>query len=452
MKTKSIFVCSECGYETGKWLGKCPGCDSWNTFLEEVVAPKPAGKSKEVQILSDNQPSVIGEIDAKDEIRTKTGISELDLVMGGGVVPASLTLVGGEPGIGKSTLLLQICQSLCQKGNVLYVSGEESPRQLKLRADRLGVSSDNLYILGETNIDSAILQAEKLCPAAVIIDSVQTMYTADIQSAAGSVSQVREITMRLMRFAKGGDTAVFLVGHVTKDGSIAGPRVLEHMVDCVLYFEGERQQCYRILRAVKNRFGSTNEIGVFEMGDKGLCEVTNPSATLLSERPDASPGSAVACAVEGSRPILAEIQALAGATAFGIPRRMTTGYDMNRLNMLVAVLEKRVGFKLAAQDIYINIIGGLKILEPAIDLSVAAAIVSAYKGIEIPKNMVFIGEVGLTGEVRSVSNIQKRVSESVKMGFDEIILPRENAKSISNCNAKIHTVKTVREALSYLVE
>lgn len=451
MKTKSIFVCSECGYETGKWLGKCPGCDSWNTFLEEVVAQKPAGKSKEVQILSDNQPSIIGEIDAKDEIRTKTGISELDLVMGGGVVPASLTLVGGEPGIGKSTLLLQICQSLCEKGNVLYVSGEESPRQLKLRADRLGVSSDNLYILGETNIDSAILQAEKLCPAAVIIDSVQTMYTADIQSAAGSVSQVREITMRLMRFAKGGDTAVFLVGHVTKDGSIAGSRVLEHMVDCVLYFEGERQQCYRILRAVKNRFGSTNEIGVFEMGDKGLCEVTNPSATLLSERPDASPGSAVACAVEGSRPILAEIQALASATAFGIPRRMTTGYDMNRLNMLVAVLEKRVGFKLAAQDIYINIIGGLKILEPAIDLSVVAAIVSGYKNIEIPKNMVFIGEVGLTGEVRSVSNIQKRVSESIKMGFDEIILPRENSKSIGKCDAKIHAVKTVREALSYLV-
>ena len=452
MKTKTKFVCSECGHEESKWLGKCPECNNWNTFLEEIIAPATV-KVKSADIFSDNPPSLIGDIAAEDEVRINTGVGELDLVMGGGVVPSSLTLVGGEPGIGKSTLLLQICSSLCRKGNVLYISGEESPRQLKLRADRLGVLNDNLYILGETNIDSAILQAEKLSPAAVIIDSVQTMFTPDIQSAAGSVSQVREITMRLMRFAKGGNTAVFLVGHVTKDGSIAGPRVLEHMVDCVLYFEGERQQCYRILRAVKNRFGSTNEIGVFEMTDKGLCEVSNPSETLLSERPQSTPGSAVACAVEGSRPILAEIQALVSPTAFGIPRRMTTGFDLNRLNMLIAVLEKRVGFRLSAQDVYINIIGGLKILEPAIDLSVIAAITSSYKNIEIPKNMVFIGEVGLTGEVRSVSNIGKRVSESIKMGFDELIIPKENARTLGNVTgAKIHTVKSLREALSYLVE
>ena len=454
MKSKTKFICSECGHEESKWMGKCPECDNWNTFLEEIISPA-AKKTSNVlsSYTSNNMPSLIGDISADDDERINTGVGELDLVMGGGVVPSSLTLVGGEPGIGKSTLLLQICSALCRKGNVLYVSGEESPRQLKLRADRLGVLNDNLYILGETNIDSAILQAEKLSPVAVIIDSVQTMFTPEIQSAAGSVSQVREITMRLMHFAKNGAAAVFLVGHVTKDGSIAGPRVLEHMVDCVLYFEGERQQCYRILRAVKNRFGSTNEIGVFEMTDKGLCEVTNPSETLLSERPQNTPGSAVACAVEGSRPILAEIQALVATTAFGIPRRMTTGFDLNRLNMLVAVLEKRVGFRLSSQDVYINIIGGLKILEPAIDLSVIAAIVSSHKNMEIPKNMVFIGEVGLTGEVRSVSNIGKRVSESIKMGFDEIIIPKENARTLGTfSNAKIHAVKSVREALSYLVE
>jgi len=455
MKSKSVFICSECGYETSKWLGKCPGCDNWNTFSEEVRSPIVTKTSKVVNSYTFyNTPSLINDISAKTEERIKTGISELDTVMGGGIVPASLTLVGGEPGIGKSTLLLQICNALCKKGNVIYISGEESPRQLKLRADRLGVKSDNLYILGETNIDGAILQAEKLNPAALIIDSVQTMYTNDIQSASGSVSQVREITMRLMRFAKGGETSVFLVGHVTKDGAIAGPRVLEHMVDCVLYFEGERQQCYRILRAVKNRFGSTNEIGVFEMGDKGLMEVENPSAMLLAERPSGAPGSAVACAMEGSRPILAEMQALVATTVFGIPRRMTTGFDMGRLNMLVAVLEKRCGFRLSGQDVYINIIGGLRIDEPAVDLSVIAAIVSSHKSIEIPKQMVFIGEVGLTGEVRSVSNIQKRVSESVKMGFTEIIMPKENAKLFkeNNFGAKIYAVKNIREALSYLVE
>lgn len=452
MKSKSIFVCNECGYETGKWLGKCPSCNNWNTFSEEI-APQKADAKNSFQAPA-AELSRLSEIEVTDDMRIKTEINELDTVMGGGVVPASLTLVGGEPGIGKSTLLLQICTSLCKLGNVLYVSGEESLRQLKLRAERLGVNNDNLYLLSETNIDNAIIKAERISPVAVIIDSVQTMYTNDIQSASGTVSQVREITMRLMRFAKSGTTAVFLVGHVTKDGSIAGPRVLEHMVDCVLYFEGERRQSYRILRAVKNRFGSTNEIGVFEMKDKGLCEVLNPSEMLLSERPEDAPGSAVVCSIEGSRPILAEIQALVAPTGFGIPRRMTSGYDISRLNLLIAVLEKRVALKLCDQDVYVNVIGGIKVDEPAADLSLMAAIVSSLKSMVIPKDMVFLGEVGLTGELRSISNAQKRVTESQKMGFKEIILPKENARGIDtkSLDVIIHPVKNIREALTYLIK
>lgn len=451
MKAKSIFICQECGYETGKWLGKCPACNNWNTFVEEIGTPQ-KDKGGSAPTLGGDAPSNLSDIPVTDDIRVKTGIGELDNVMGGGIVPSSLTLVGGEPGIGKSTLLLQICQTLCGIGNVLYVSGEESAKQLKLRANRLGVSNDNLYILSETNIDSAIMHAEKLNPVALIIDSVQTMYTADVQSAAGSVSQVREITMRLMRFAKSGTTSVFLVGHVTKDGSIAGPRVLEHMVDCVLYFEGERQQSYRILRAVKNRFGSTNEIGVFEMCDKGLLEVLNPSAMLLSERPEGAPGSVVFCAVEGSRPILAEIQALVAPTNFGIPRRMTSGFDLSRLNLLTAVLEKRVGLKLSASDVYVNIIGGLKIDEPAADIAVMAAITSSLRNAAAPGGTVFLGEIGLTGELRSISDVPKRVSECTKMGFKEIVIPSANAKSAKEIkDVKIHPVKTIREALAFLI-
>lgn len=452
MKNKTIFVCSECGYESGKWLGKCTSCGSWNSFSEEVVPQKKA--APQAGIGTSAEPLLLSEIASTDDIRIKTGIRELDTVMGGGVVPASLTLVGGEPGIGKSTLLLQICSSLCKTGNVLYVSGEESLRQLKMHAGRLGAEGDNLYLLSETNIDNVISKAEKLAPAALIIDSVQTMYTNELQSASGTVSQVREVTMRLMRFAKAGSTSVFLVGHVTKDGSIAGPMVLEHMVDCVLYFEGERRQSYRILRAVKNRFGSTNEIGVFEMRDSGLCEVQNPSEMLLSERPENTPGSAVVCTVEGSRPILAEIQALVAPTGFGIPRRMTSGYDLSRLNLLIAVLEKRVGQRLANQDVYVNVIGGLKVDEPAADLSVIAAIVSSFKSVNVPKETVFLGEVGLTGEVRSISNAQKRVSESAKMGFTEIVLPKENARGIKTKppGAKIYPVISVREALTYLIK
>ncbi len=452
MKSKSIFICNECGYETGKWLGKCPSCNNWNTFSEEI-APQKSDTKKSFQAPT-AELTRLSEIEVTDDMRIKTEINELDTVMGGGVVPASMTLVGGEPGIGKSTLLLQICTSLCKLGNVLYVSGEESLRQLKLRAERLGVNNDNLYLLSETNIDNAIMKAEHISPVAVIIDSVQTMYTNEIQSASGTVSQVREVTMRLMRFAKSGSTAVFLVGHVTKDGSIAGPRVLEHMVDCVLYFEGERRQSYRILRAVKNRYGSTNEIGVFEMKDKGLCEVLNPSEMLLSERPEDAPGSAVVCSIEGSRPILAEIQALVAPSGFGIPRRMTSGYDISRLNLLIAVLEKRVALRLSDQDVYVNVIGGIKVDEPAADLSLMAAIVSSHKSMVIPKDMVFLGEVGLTGELRSISNAQKRVTESQKMGFKEIILPKENAKGIDSksLDVIIHPVKNIREALTYLIK
>ena len=410
MKTKTVYVCSECGYETGRWLGKCPSCNNWNTFAEEAVQPAAPQKKSAAAVLSGGEPSLLSDISVTDDIRIKTGVSELDNVMGGGIVPASLTLVGGEPGIGKSTLLLQICNALCSYGSVLYISGEESAKQLKLRADRLGVKSDNLYILSETNIDAALLHAAKLSP-------------------------------------------VFLVGHVTKDGAIAGPRVLEHMVDCVLYFEGERRQSYRILRAVKNRFGSTNEIGVFEMCDKGLREVKNPSAMLLSERPDGASGSAVFCTMEGTRPILAEIQALVAPTSFGIPRRMTSGFDLGRLNLLIAVLEKRVGLHLSNSDVYVNIVGGLKIDEPAADIAVMAAIASSLRNMVIPDETVFMGEAGLTGELRSISNIPKRIAECRKMGFTEIVLPKENARAAKEeRDIKVHPVRTVREALAYLIK
>lgn len=446
-KTKTLFVCQECGYTSQKWMGKCPECGEWNTMTEETevyVQKSVAGKVV---------PSRIKDISYAEEGRIKTEVGELDLVLGGGVLPGSLVLVGGEPGIGKSTLLLQICNALSKSGTVLYVSGEESEKQIKLRADRLNITAENLYILSETNIEAILECAGNLKPAVIIIDSVQTVYSQDISSAAGSVSQVREITMRLMRMAKETSTAVFVVGHVTKDGAIAGPRVLEHMVDCVLYFEGERNSSYRILRAVKNRFGSTNEIGMFEMQDKGLAEVKNPSAALLSERPENASGSAVHCAIEGTRPIMAEVQALVSPTGFGIPRRMASGTDIGRVNLLIAVLEKRVGFNMQNQDAYINVIGGIKIDETAADLSVAAAIVSSLKNIEIPHSMVLLGEIGLTGEIRSIPQIQKRVSEAVKLGFDKIVLPFENAKAVDqkDSNIKILPAKTLKEAIDYFI-
>lgn len=449
MKIKTNFVCQECGYTTQKWMGKCPECGNWNTFIEETIAPP---KSEPLFSVA-STPISIRKIDPMQEgTRLGTGIGELDLVLGGGLVTGSLVLVGGEPGIGKSTLLMQICAALSKHGNILYISGEESERQLKLRADRLSIGTDALYILTETNIDAALAHVKTLSPAVLIVDSVQTMFSASVTSASGSVSQVREVTMRLMRFAKETGTAVFLVGHVTKDGAIAGPRVLEHMVDCVLYFEGDRHQSYRILRAVKNRFGSTNEIGVFDMGEKGLTEVQNPSAMLLSERPEDAPGSAVLCSLEGSRPLLAEVQALVAPTGFGIPRRMASGFDLQRMNLLIAVLEKRVGINLQNQDVYVNVIGGLRIDETAADLSVAAAIVSSAKAIAIPPKTVFLGEIGLTGELRSIQHAEKRVSESIRMGFCDIVLPTENAKSLrlTEKNVRFHAASTVREALAHL--
>ncbi len=450
MKVKTNFVCQECGYTSQKWLGKCPGCENWNTFLEETISESVKG---EPIFTSATSPVPIHAISPDAEgTRLMTGIGELDLVLGGGLVTGSLVLVGGEPGIGKSTLLLQICSSLSSYGNILYISGEESERQLKLRADRLSIHPDSLYILSETNLDAAFLHIKSLTPKVLIVDSVQTMFTPSIQSASGSVSQVREVTLRLMRFAKETGTAVFLVGHVTKDGAIAGPRVLEHMVDCVLYFEGDRHQSYRILRAVKNRFGSTNEIGVFDMSDRGLTEVENPSAMLLSERPEDAPGSAVLCSLEGSRPLLCEVQALVSPSGFGIPRRMASGIDLGRLNLLIAVLEKRVGLNLQNQDVYVNVIGGLRIDETAADLSVAAAIVSSTKGRTIPKDTVFLGEIGLTGELRSINFAEKRVAESIRMGFRTIVLPTENAKGIRVPEKDVCIIRasSVREALSYL--
>ena len=450
MKVKTNFVCQECGYTSQKWLGKCPGCENWNTFIEETISETVKG---EPLFSSASSPVAIDAISPDAEgTRLMTGIGELDLVLGGGLVTGSLVLVGGEPGIGKSTLLLQICASLSSYGNILYISGEESERQLKLRADRLSIHPESLYILSETNLDAAFTHIKTLSPKVLIVDSVQTMFTPSIQSASGSVSQVREVTLRLMRFAKETGTAVFLVGHVTKDGAIAGPRVLEHMVDCVLYFEGDRHQSYRILRAVKNRFGSTNEIGVFDMSDRGLLEVENPSAMLLSERPEDAPGSAVLCSLEGSRPLLCEVQALVSPSGFGIPRRMASGIDLGRLNLLIAVLEKRVGLNLQNQDVYVNVIGGLRIDETAADLSVAASIVSSAKGRTIPKDMVFLGEIGLTGELRSINIAEKRVYESIRMGFRTIVLPKENAKSIRipDENVRIISASSVRDALSNL--
>ena len=449
MKIKTNFVCQECGYSTQKWMGKCPECGNWNTFIEETIAPV----KSEPLFSTAASPVSLRKIDPKKEgTRLSTGIGELDLVLGGGLVTGSLVLVGGEPGIGKSTLLLQICATLANHGNILYISGEETERQLKLRADRLSIDTDSVFILTETNVDAALAHVKSLNPSVLIVDSVQTMFTQSVTSACGSVSQVREVTLRLMRFAKETGTAVFLVGHVTKDGAIAGPRILEHMVDCVLYFEGDRHQSYRILRAVKNRFGSTNEIGVFDMGEKGLTEVRNPSAMLLSERPEDAPGSAVLCSLEGSRPLLAEVQALVTPTGFGIPRRMASGFDLQRMNLLIAVLEKRVGINLQNQDAYVNIIGGLRIDETAADLSVAAAIVSSAKGITIPPETVFLGEIGLTGELRSIMHAEKRVAESIRMGFKDIVLPTENAKAIKllEKNVRLHAAGTVREALSHI--
>ena len=443
---KTFFFCQNCGYESVKWMGQCPGCQQWNTFVEESVTEASSGKKQQ---RSRKQPVSLAEIQTEKEERTATGIGELDRVLGGGIVGGSLVLVGGDPGIGKSTLLLQVCRLLSLAGKkVLYISGEESLRQIKLRAQRLGSFNDNLLLLCETNLTDIREEAQKQKPEIMVIDSIQTMYNEDVSSAPGSVSQVRESTGMLLQIAKGMGISVFIVGHVTKDGSVAGPRVLEHMVDTVLYFEGDRHVSYRILRSVKNRFGSTNEIGVFEMRGDGLAEVRNPSEFMLSGKPQGASGSIVACSMEGTRPILIEVQALVCRSNFGIPRRTAAGTDFNRVNLLMAVLEKRGRMNLSECDAYVNIAGGIKMTEPAIDLAILLAIASSYRDIVIPDRVVAFGEVGLSGEVRAVSMAQQRVREAKKLGFETVILPRVCENTVGKAEGvELVFVSTIAEAV-----
>ena len=443
---KTVFFCQNCGYESAKWMGQCPGCQQWNAFVEESVTEMSSGKKQQ---RSGKQPVSLADIQTEKEERTATGIGELDRVLGGGIVDGSLVLVGGDPGIGKSTLLLQVCRLLSLAGEkVLYISGEESLRQIKLRAQRLGSFNDNLLLLCETNLTDIREAAQKQKPRIMVIDSIQTMYNEEVSSAPGSVSQVRESTGMLLQIAKGMGISVFIVGHVTKDGSVAGPRVLEHMVDTVLYFEGDRHASYRILRSVKNRFGSTNEIGVFEMRGDGLAEVKNPSEFMLSGKPEGASGSIVACSMEGTRPILIEVQALVCRSNFGIPRRTAAGTDFNRVNLLMAVLEKRGKMNLSECDAYVNIAGGIKMTEPAIDLAILLAIASSYRDIVIPDRVVAFGEVGLSGEVRAVSMAQQRVREAKKLGFETVILPRVCENTVGKAEGiELVYVSTIAEAV-----
>ncbi len=432
-KSKTAYVCQNCGYESAKWYGKCPECGQWNTMEEQLKSPAPMGgkAAQAAPVVTDLEVSTIDAISSAEENRFHTDLSELDRVLGGGIVKGSVIMLSGEPGIGKSTLLLQICKFLCQGLRVLYISGEESARQIKLRAMRLGVESPNLFLATTTDIDHVVAAIDKVHPDIAIIDSIQTMSLSDLQSSPGSVTQVRECTQRLIYTAKSADIPIFIVGHVNKDGAIAGPKVLEHMVDCVLYFEGERHLAYRILRAVKNRYGSTNEIGVFEMTDRGLTEVANPSMMMLSGRPVNVSGTCVTCLMEGSRPILAEVQALVTKTAFGNPRRTATGFDFNRMALLLAVLEKRCGYFFGSLDAYINVVGGLRLDEPASDLSVALALVSNLTDRLIPDDLIAIGEIGLAGEVRAVNHIQNRVSEAYRLGFVRCMVPRHNLSQLN---------------------
>lgn len=455
MKAKTVFVCKECGNEAPKWLGKCPGCGQWNTYIEEKIEKTSAGAGYSVPTVSaptkkSIMPKSISEVSTESEARVSSGSGELDRVLGGGVVGGSLILCGGEPGIGKSTLLLQVCRYMSEKERVLYISGEESERQIKIRADRLNAAGDNIFLANVTDledINSAIAAAK---PKAVVIDSIQTIYSSNLPSSPGSVAQVRECTMSFMRTAKENGITFFIVGHVTKEGSIAGPRVLEHMVDCVLYFEGERHQSYRIVRAVKNRFGSTNEIGVFEMCDKGLIDVVNPSHMLLSGRPVNSPGSAVVCSIEGTRPILAEIQALVSKTVYPNPKRMAAGIDYNRASIIITVLDKRTGLNLAMMDSYINVTGGIRLDEPATDLAVAAAVASSAMNVALPEDMAFFGEVGLTGELRTVTQAARRLAEIEKMGFKRCMLPFDSLGSIEKTSIELVAVKNLTDVMAYI--
>lgn len=451
-KEKSVFYCKECGYESAKWMGQCPGCRQWNTMSEERITVS----SKNSAAKADRKEAVLSkmsEISTAKEERVATGMKELDRVMGGGIVPGSLTLVGGDPGIGKSTILLQTCRFLgCEGHSVLYISGEESLKQIKLRAERIGTFTDDVQLLCETNLDIIEEVIQKVKPEIVIIDSIQTMYSEAVGSAPGSVSQVREATAVLMQIAKGLEISVFIVGHVTKEGTVAGPRVLEHMVDTVLYFEGDRHASYRILRGVKNRFGSTNEIGVFEMREQGLVEVENPSEFMLSGRPEGENGCIVTCSVEGTRPILIEIQALVCRTNFGIPRRQAIGMDLNRLNLLMAVLEKRLGMSMGDCDAYVNIAGGMRITEPAIDLGIVLALVSSFRNRAIGEDVMAFGEVGLSGEVRAVSQMQTRVSEAKKLGFKTCVVPASCKDSLQKVEGmKLIYVASVTDAIDSIL-
>lgn len=450
--TKTLFFCTNCGYESGKWMGQCPVCHEWNTFTEAKVDKK-AGKNISREI-SEQKPTFFSEIRAEDASRVSTHMDEMNRVLGGGIVPGSLVLVGGDPGIGKSTLLLQMCRNLCQDSiRMLYISGEESLQQIKLRADRMGTFNDHIALLCETNLEviDGVIRREK--PDLVIIDSIQTMYSDKVDSGPGSVSQVRETTGILMQIAKGLNITIFVVGHVTKEGVVAGPRVLEHMVDTVLYLEGDRHSAYRILRSVKNRFGSTDEIGVFEMENNGLKEVPNPSEFMLDGRPLDSSGSVVTCSIEGTRPILVEIQALVTRSNFGMPRRTAAGCDYNRVNLLMAVLEKRLGLRLSEYDAYVNIAGGFRMNEPAIDLGIVLAIVSSVRDQAIDDSLICFGEVGLSGEVRSVPLAEQRVNEARKLGFKTCILPQSVQKNLKNTEGiRLIGVRNVREAVEALAE
>lgn len=451
-KRKTKFSCQDCGYESAKWMGKCPGCGAWNTLVEEVEAPTSGSRStfgfgRNQSIKS--KPQQITKIASEKEPRVTTKMGEFNRVLGGGIVPGSLVLIGGDPGIGKSTLMLQISAMLANMDlPVLYISGEESIKQTKLRADRLGVTSDQLYVLAETNLYDITQQIEEVKPSFVVIDSIQTMYKEEVTSAPGSVTQVRECTGELMKIAKNNGIPIFIVGHVTKEGAIAGPRILEHMVDAVLYFEGERHHTFRILRSVKNRFGSTNEMGIFEMKEEGLREVLNPSEIFLEERAHGAAGSTIVASMEGTRPVLVEIQALISPSSFGNPRRMATGVDHNRVPLLMAVLEKRVGLMLQNQDAYIKVTGGVKLDEPAIDLAIAVSIASSFRDQATLPDDIFIGEVGLTGEIRRVSRIEQRVQEAAKLGFKRVICPQKNLDGwTAPKGIKVIGVNTVKEAL-----
>ena len=448
-KGKQVFFCQECGFESTKWMGQCPGCKAWNSFCEEKVTVGAKSQSGRRAVVA---PTSILEVETTDETRFTTGIGELNRVLGGGIVSGSLVLVGGDPGIGKSTILLQMCRNMSEMGKkILYVSGEESLSQIKMRAERIGNFTKDMLLLCVNNLEDVEEYVKKDTPKVIVIDSIQTIVTDDVESAPGSVSQVKEVTARLMRMAKQTGIAIFIVGHVTKEGTVAGPRTLEHMVDTVLYFEGERNAGFRVLRAVKNRFGSTNEIGVFEMKGTGLAEVKNPSQLMLDGRPDDTSGSVVVCTMEGTRPILVEIQALISHTNFGMPRRTAVGTDYNRVNLLMAVIEKRIGVQMCDYDAYVNIAGGMKLNEPAVDLGIIATVASAYKNIPIPQSTVVMGEVGLTGEVRRINLIEKRLKEAEKLGFKTCIIPENNKKSLKDeYKLDIIGVKNIGEALRKL--